>query len=136
MPRLYGRKELEMSAPTSDWLANFFLIAFLFGIVFTVVSLLLGVGHVSGGHLGGHTIHVDLPGHHADFEIHFGTHAAAHAHPHSHGGHGEGLDNGPGILNMPTIMAFLTCFGGAGYIFTRTLGLGAIFAIPMALASG
>ena len=35
-----------------------------------------------------------------------------------------------GLLNMPTIMAFLTWFGGAGYIFTRTLGLGAIFAVP------
>jgi len=121
-----------MAAPTSDWLANMFLITFLFGIVFTVVSLLLGVGH-AGGEVGGHTIHLDLPGHHADFDIHLGSHAA---HGHGHGDHGGGPDDGPGLLNMPTIMAFLTWFGGAGYIFTRTLGLGAIFAVPMALASG
>ena len=44
--------------------------------------------------------------------------------------------DGPGLLNMPTIMAFLTWFGGAGYIFTRTLGLSAIFAVPMAIVSG
>jgi hypothetical protein len=119
-------------APTSDWLANMFLVIFLFGIVFTVVSLLLGVGHVGGGHIGGHTIHVDLPGQHADFDVHFGTHAAAHGHA----GHGEGIDHGPGILNMPTIMAFLTWFGGAGYIFTHTFGLGGIIAVPMALVSG
>src|SRR5438094_2364990 len=127
-------------APNSDWLANMFLIVFLFGVVFTVVSLLLGVGHVGGGHVGGHvgghTIHIDLPGHHADFHIHVGGDAHASAHGHANGGHGDGLDEGPGFLNMPTIMAFITWFGGAGYIFTRTLGLGAVFAVPMALLSG
>src|SRR6476660_4389160 len=102
-----------------------FLIVFLFGVVFTVVSLLLGMGHV-GGHIGGHDIHIDLPGHHADFHIHVGGN-----------GHGHGdVSEGPGLLNMPTIMAFITWFGGAGYVFTHTLGLGAVFAVPMALLSG
>jgi membrane protein implicated in regulation of membrane protease activity len=127
-------------APNSDWLANMFLIVFLFGVVFTVVSLLLGVGHVGGGHVGGHSIHFDLPGHHADFDIHFGAHGAAHADghgaAHANGGHGDAVDHGPGFLNMPTIMAFITWFGGAGYIFTRALGIGAVFAVPMALLSG
>ena len=134
-------------APNSDWLANMFLIVFLFGVVFTVVSLLLGVGHAGGGHVGGHvgghTIHFDLPGHHADFDIHLGgEQGAAHgnghgaAHAPAHGGHVDGLHDGPGFLNMPTIMAFITWFGGAGYVFTRTLGLGAVFAVPMALLSG
>jgi hypothetical protein len=125
-------------APTSDWLANMFLVIFLFGIVFTVVSLLLGIGHVGGGHIsghaGGHTIHIDLPGQHADFDIHVGGQASAQAH--SHVSHVDSIDHGPGILNMPTIMAFLTWFGGAGYIFTHTFGLGALIAVPMALASG
>ena len=116
-------------APSSDWLANMFLIVFLFGVVFTVVSLLLGVGHVGGAHVGGHTIHIDLPGQHADFHIHVG--GDGHA-----SGHGDAVDHGPGFLNMPTIMAFITWFGGAGYVFTRTLGLGAVFAVPMALLSG
>jgi hypothetical protein len=33
-------------------------------------------------------------------------------------------------------MAFLTWFGGAGYIFTRTLGVGALLSVPMAVVSG
>src|SRR5947208_4790335 len=101
-------------APNSDWLANMFLVVFLFGVVFTVVSLLLGVGHVGGGHVGGHvgghTIHFDLPGHHADFDIHLGgAHGDGHgaAHGHAHAGHADGVDDGPGFLNMPTIMAFI-----------------------------
>ena len=40
------------------------------------------------------------------------------------------------MFNIPTIMAFLTWFGGAGYLFTRTLGLGALLSVPLALISG
>lgn len=150
-------------APGSDWLANVFLFTFLFGLVFTVVSMLLGVvggghlgalgGHHGGIHIGGHQgVHIGghdgghIGGHQA------GAHGAAHAagaDQHSNLGHADihfgghdaghedavGLD-GPGLLNMPTIMAFLTWFGGAGYIFTRSLGLAAIFAVPMAIVSG
>src|SRR5438067_13318504 len=124
-------------APGSDWLANFFLITFLFGIVFTVASLLLGVGHVGGGHVGhagqvgGHGIHINLPGEHFDVHLNVG------GHPAGHGGHSNaGVDEGPGLLNMPTIMAFITWFGGAGYIFTRQLGIGGVFSVPMAVLSG
>lgn len=98
--------------PGSDWLANIFLFAFVFGLLFTVVSLFMGATHIGGpdaGH-GGHG-----PG---------------------DGGHGDGGANGPSIFNLPTIMAFLTWFGAAGYIFTRTLGLGALLTIPLAVVSG
>ena len=33
-------------------------------------------------------------------------------------------------------MAFLTWFGGAGYIVTRTFSLGPFFSVPLALTSG
>lgn len=90
----------------SDGLANFFIFVFLFGLIFTVASLLLGFAHVGGpdgGHLGA-------------------------------GGHGVGGHQLQ--LNMPTIMAFLTWFGGAGYIFRQSLHYIGLLAVPMALVSG
>jgi hypothetical protein len=110
--------------PSADWLANIFLFTFLFGLVFTVVSLFLGAGHMGGldaGHDGG----LDL-GHDAGVDA--GHAEVGHA---DSGGH-----TGPSVLNLPTIMAFLTWFGGAGYIFTRTLGVGALLSVPMAVISG
>lgn len=129
-----------------DWLANLFLFVFLFGLIFTIVSLVLGfVGadgssgpHVdsggSAGHLGdlgdigGHAIHIDLPGAH-DITIQVGS-DSTHA-----GGH-DGGTAGPGILNMPTIMAFITWFGGVGFILRQSLGLSGYIAIPLAVISG
>ena len=119
-----------------DWLANLFLFVFLFGLIFTVASLVLGfvdIGAAHGahtvGHAGGH--HVDIHiGHH---DIHIGGHGG-HA---ADAGHGhEAAHEGPGILNMPTIMAFLTWFGGVGYLLRENLGAGAFFATSAALASG
>jgi hypothetical protein len=111
--------------PGADWLANIFLFTFLFGLVFTVVSLFLGASHMGGldaGHAGGPDLAHDVGGLDAG-------HAAA--------GHSDaGGDGGPSVFNLPTIMAFLTWFGGAGYIFTRTLGAGALLAVPMAVISG
>lgn len=94
-----------------EWLQNVFMFAFLFGLVFTVASIVLGVVDLGG---------LDLNG---DGQIDIG------------GNSGEGLD-GPGIFNLPTVMAFFTWFGGAGYILMRFLGFGGFFAVPLALASG
>jgi len=115
--------------PGVDWLANIFLFTFLFGLVFTVVSLFLGAGHMGGldaGHDGG----LDL-GHDAGLD-------AGHADlGHADVGHADGGGHiGPSVLNLPTIMAFLTWFGGAGYIFTKSLGVGALLSVPMAVISG
>jgi hypothetical protein len=115
--------------PNTGWLANIFLFTFLFGLVFTVVSVFLGASHM-GGADAGHNLgdaHVDAA--HAD---------AGHVdvvHPYM-GSEDGGGHSGPSVFNMPTIMAFLTWFGGAGYLFTRTLGLGAWLSVPMALISG
>jgi len=110
-----------------DALANLFLFIFLFGLIFTVASLALsfiGVGGAHSGHagsVGGHGIHINLPGSH---DIHIGGHAA----------HGGG--DGPGIFNMPTMMAFITWFGGVGYILRDSLGWSGFVVIPLALVSG
>ena len=40
------------------------------------------------------------------------------------------------MLNMPTIMAFITWFGGVGFILRQTLGLSGYIATPLALLSG
>ena len=109
--------------PGSEWLANIFLFTFLFGLIFTVVSLAMGATHMGGLDFG-HDASLDI-GHDA------GADAAGHAHSHSDGG-----VDGPSLFNIPTIMAFLTWFGGAGYIFTRTIGLNPFLTVPLALLSG
>ncbi len=67
-----------------DWLQNLYLFAFLFGLVFTVASLVLGAVDFGGIHLSGHG-HGDLGG-----------------------DGGDGGADGPGIFNLPTVMAFCT----------------------------
>jgi membrane protein implicated in regulation of membrane protease activity len=75
-----------------------FLAIFAFGALFTLVSAALGA--VSG---------LD--------------HGFGHAQAHGHGAHAVGgshnwLHSTP-ILNGSSLMAFLTCFGAAGYLLTR-----------------
>lgn len=130
----------------SDWLANLFLSFFLFGLIFTIASVALGfvgggdAGHAghpghAGGHAGhaghagdtGHGIHINLPGQH-DIDIHVG----GHNHDVDHAGGHEG----PGILNMPTIMAFITWFGGVGYLLRESLAFNGYVAGVLALVSG
>ncbi len=131
-------------APGSDWLTNLFLYTFIFGLIFTVVSLVLGGVHIGGvghSHIGGagHG-HVGGDGH---FHLHFGGghEGVGHKADIHVGGHdpangdGSGAD-GIGVLNTPTIMAFLTWFGGAGYIFSTTLGFASFVLVPMAVLSG
>jgi membrane protein implicated in regulation of membrane protease activity len=107
----------------SDWLANLFLSFFLFGLIFTVASLALGW---VGGAAGGHDVHVDLPGGH-DVHIDVGD-VSAHA--------GHAHQAGPGWLNLPTIMATVTWFGGVGYLLRQSLGLYGWLAALLALISG
>jgi hypothetical protein len=98
-----------------DWLVNLFFYVFLFGLAFTIISLVLGVSHVGGFDLGGDVdVDVDLGG----------------------DGSSDSGGDGPGPFNLPTIMAFVTWFGGAGYIFTRSVGLAPLLAVPLALVSG
>jgi|GEM_PF-118167 len=125
----------------SDWLANVYMGCFLFGLIFSALSLFLSMGHLgSGGHAshggGWHLFDMivdalDGPGHHA------GGHAVGHAHgpAHSQGNSSDQLGS-LSPFNLPTILAGVTWFGGMGYIFRHTLGLDGVLSALLALASG
>jgi len=87
-----------------------FLGCFLFGFIFSLIGVVAGSSHL---HFGGH--------HHF-----FGHH---HAGPHGHGGVGE-------KFNAATIAAFLTWFGGAGYIFSSWGRVGIAAALIIAVIVG
>jgi membrane protein implicated in regulation of membrane protease activity len=96
----------------------FFLGCFAFGLVFTVASFLLGA--FGGGH-GVHIPGLDGILGHADT----GGHAAS-------GHHGSGISP----FNLSTISAFLTWFGGAGYLLARYSSLTGALIVVLATASG
>jgi membrane protein implicated in regulation of membrane protease activity len=84
---------------------TFFLACFVFGLLFTLLSLVLGSVHFGGGHIGGH---------------HFG---------HGHAPHAEAHGDQIPLLNASSLVAGLTWFGAAGYLLTR-LG---DWALPVAI---
>ena len=98
---------------------GFYLVCFVVGFVLSVLALLGGSFHWSGGHVG-HWLHLDshgaLPGHGA---------ADAPAH---------GASVSP--FNFATLMAFLAWFGGMGYLLTGRSHLGELLVLAVALVSG
>jgi membrane protein implicated in regulation of membrane protease activity len=133
-----------------DLLNTIFLGCFIFGLVFTVASFLLGgLGHLGGadGLAGGHGGHIGEIGHghvggahlaHAGHGAEIGHDtAAAHGHPgiaHEHG-HGQTEAGGLNWLNFSALIVFITWFGGAGFVLS-SLGAEAWLAIPLALVGG
>lgn len=141
-----------------------YLLIFVVSLGFTLASFALGVLGVhfpGGGHAPGHALHpysghvhghLDLAGHNAAHAPtgHFGAnghlghpgaaghldvpgHAAGSAHP-----HGDAHAGGDGIspFNLSTILAFLTWFGGAGYLLTAYGSVGALAALLAATCVG
>jgi membrane protein implicated in regulation of membrane protease activity len=92
-----------------------FLGCFLFGAVFTLVSAVLGIGE--------HGLDV---GH---------AHIGAHGLAHSHAGH-PGPDHPWLILNVSTLVAFLTWFGAVGYLLLHAAGWSLLLALPLSLVGG
>jgi len=92
--------------------AEFYLICFLVGVTFSVVSWALG------------SLHLHLP----HLHFHFGGHHA----PAPHAGHGRGL----GVINVGTVAAFLAWFGGAGFLMERYRPAAVFVALGAALVSG
>ncbi len=91
----------------------FYLVCFVVGFSFTVLSFLSGTLHFHF-HLPGH-VHIPTLGHGAG---HGGGHASGHGTGGAHGpGHGSGA-HFP-FFNPMTLAAFLTWFGGAGYLLVR-----------------
>jgi len=93
-------------------LADFYLICFVVGLTFSIVSLVAG------------SIHLHWP----HFHFHVGGGPA-------HGASGGGL-RGMGRVNIGTVAAFLAWFGGTGYLLTRYYSVWFLFALGMAVVSG
>ncbi len=99
---------------------SLFLGCFAFGFVLSLVAFLAGSSHLHLHHGGGHAGHIG----------------------HGHAGHiGHGADSGQGSgavskFNFGTIAAFLTWFGGAGYILTTWGGLGLFLVLLLSGATG
>lgn len=107
---------------------TFFLVCFTFGALFTVASVALGfagsamhAGHAGGGHAGG----------------------AGHGHvAGDHGGHHSVHTDGDGghqvvpLLNVSSLLAFLTWFGAAGFLLLRYATWPAVFAVAGGVAGG
>lgn len=91
-------------------MSSLFLGCFTFGLLFTVISGLLGAFN------GGHDLH--FPGFHG--HVHVGGHNQGHA----------------SAFNASTIAAFLTWFGGAGYLLTRYSGFAALSITAIASLAG
>src|SRR5579863_4460999 len=89
-------------------LEQFFLGCFTFGFLFSLIALMAGYAHL---------------------HFHMG-----HGHIHS----GGGLHKGSGVskFNFGTIAAFLTWFGGAGYILSSWGRIGLLLILTVAIAIG
>jgi membrane protein implicated in regulation of membrane protease activity len=87
---------------------SFFVGCFAFGLLFTVVTFVLGSLGGTQAHGVAHSLIGALTG----------SHAAAHAHGHS--------ANHVSPFSLSTLSAFLTWFGGAGYLLTRYSPLAAL----------
>jgi hypothetical protein len=110
-----------------------FLICFVFGALFALLSLLLGFA--------GHTWHVGhLPHIHLDHGADLGAHPAGHgmdAYTHLDHGHGAGQsETHLPVLNISALLAFLTWFGAAGFLLTHLTGWSLLLVLPAALLAG
>ena len=101
-------------------MATFYLICFVVGLAFSVLSL-LGGGHVFA--------RLHLPAH-----WHFPRGAVGHGGAHPGAPHAAGA--AVSHFNFFTLMAFLAWFGGAGYLLTRYSGFWFLLALGLASVSG
>ena len=102
-------------------LADFYLLCFAVGFIFSLLSFLVGSLHWHLPGLGGHHGHVGT-----------GVHAA-HA-----GGHGAYDSNGIhlSIFNPAILAAFFAWFGGTGYLLTRYSTVWFVIGFGIAAAGG
>ncbi|MDE3196956.1 MAG: NfeD family protein [Acidobacteriota bacterium] len=89
---------------------SIFLGCFVFGFVLSLIAFLAGSSHL---------------------HLHF------HGHGHiGHVGHAHGGGSGVSKFNFGTIAAFLTWFGGAGYILSNWGGLGLLAVLALSAITG
>ena len=101
-----------------DSLDAILLGSFLFGLIFTTVSVLLGAADI-----GLHSFHIDGP-----HGMHLDTHSGGH------GGHHGGESVSP--LSVGSVLAFLTWFGGVAYLARTGLGIVGVLAVALGVVSG
>jgi len=135
----------------TDPLSLVFIGCFTFGMLFLIVTSLLGnLGHGHGGthiagqhgslHVGGHVAGGHGAGH---APVHASAHAASHAAGHPTATHSTTAQNQGGsvqsvlsYVNPTSIVFFLIGFGLLGYVFHNTLQLVALLALAFAGVSG
>ncbi len=142
----------------TDPLSLVFIACFLFGLLFLIVTAILGnlghgathsVAHHGPVHIGGHVGGAHSVGHAATHgPAHAATHGLAHAPTHAtghaagaHGTSGTSTSQGniPSLLsyiNLMTIVYFLIGFGLFGYLFHNVVQVVAFFALGLAGVSG
>jgi hypothetical protein len=112
-------------------LSSFYLICFLAGLTFSVLTFLAGAVH----------IHIHLP-FHAHLPVHGGSvhvgHGGTSGSSNAGAARGGSLRGGSHVswFNASTIMAFFAWFGGAGYILTRTSHLVAAVSLGLSVLAG
>jgi hypothetical protein len=125
--------------PIPDALAAFYLFCFVVGFVFVFASLFLGLTHDTlnlpgspGGADGGGDVGVpdSAPSGGA------GSNAGGADAGHKIGPGGHQAGHGISPFNLSTIMAFLTWFGGAGYVLRAYAGVQGIASIAAASLVG
>jgi hypothetical protein len=101
----------------------FYLVCFAVGFTFSALSFFGGLHRFH--------FHVHLPKH-----FHFG--GAGHGAGAVHAGHGAGVAKGVhfGFINPMTIAAFLTWFGGTGYLLVRFRHIWVWAGLTLASAAG
>jgi len=105
--------------------ADFYLICFAVGFVFSVLSFVFG------------GMHWHLPFH---FHLHGGA-PVVHTGTHIPVGQGVSHSGGPrhssiSPINPVTLAAFLTWFGGVGYLLSRYSGIALVAALGLSLVAG
>lgn len=115
-------------------LSSFYLICFLAGLTFSVVTFFAGAVHVHI-HL---PFHAHLPVQGGSVHVGHGSHGANGGGGHGAVGKGGSIRGGAHVswFNASTIMAFLAWFGGAGYILTRASHLVAAVSLGLAAIAG
>jgi membrane protein implicated in regulation of membrane protease activity len=108
-----------------NW-SEFYLICFVIGFVFSLISFVAGGSHWHL-HFHAHGVHVG----HGGFHGH-----ASHAGSRAGGAHAKAGGGLFLVLNPVTIAAFLTWFGGAGYLLTRFSTLWFLSGVAIATVFG
>src|SRR5258706_1243131 len=112
----------------TDSLSLVFIACFLFGLLFFIITALLGnlghgathsTGHHTGVHVGNHaaTVHTPVHGH---GPVHTPSAHTANTHASTANGPAGGIQLLFSYFNIPSVMFFLLGFGFLGYLFHDT----------------